>query len=396
MGKISLRNYNRRLYAEYTHKGRRLKLSTEVLLDPQYLQKGELRKNTPNYNKIEQTLSIYYGQMLSWINKVVFQGREPTVANVKEIKEQEEAEAREQEKTENKKPGYPLFRNLFNDYLEYKAKRFTPRTARNIKHTAQVLKDFENEKGFRFDITTMTKKRFDDFVEYLFQRNLRNNTIEKHVRILRAFIHWAYPEKQHQFNFITYKYVPPNIHYLQEHELEKLIKAEISNPRLDKVRDLFIFLATTGMRYSDSQQFTPDWISSNVIEYNAIKTGNRTITYMGSTPTHVINKYDGAVPKMSAQKFNDYLKELFTKQGLTRKVTITEIQGGKKQQYTKPLNEIISSHMGRKTFITLCFLKEVPLKTIMDMVGTVKWESLRPYMAEARRHIQELDKYWDI
>lgn len=54
-------------------------------------------------------------------------------------------------------------------------------------------------------------------------------------------------------------------------------------------------------------------------------------------------------PFISAQKYNEAIKEILTACGITRMVTILNPTTGEQEQ--RPLNEIASSHMARRTFI---------------------------------------------
>lgn len=62
--------------------------------------------------------------------------------------------------------------------------------------------------------------------------------------------------------------------YLSEAEILKLIHAT-NLGHLGKSRDLFLFCTTTGMKYSDSQRFCPEWIKDGIIEYRMQKTGGK-------------------------------------------------------------------------------------------------------------------------
>ena len=390
MGIISTKQYRNTVFIEYTHKGRRLKMSTGIRLAPGYIKKGELSSRAPDYYQIDQTINVYKNLVRGWVNQVISERKEPTVENIKAVRDKKQKEKEAQQERKN------YLQDDFAKYLEHKKNRVKPSTYRNIQQASKALIDYETEAKRKMTVDDLTSTEFDKFVNYLMRRNLKNNMIAKHTKIIRGFLRWAYPRMQLELAFVKYQYVTPNIHYLRGEEMRLLIDAELPTAKLDKTRDLFVFLATTGMRYSDSQQFRSDWINENVIQYNALKTGNRATTYLGNAPKRIIEKYNGAVPKLSGQKFNEYLKELLTVVGITRNVQISEIRGGEHTQYYKPINEVITSQMGRNTFITLCFLREVPLETIMDMVGTADYKSLRPYAEEVQSHIEKVSKYWEF
>ena len=55
---------------------------------------------------------------------------------------------------------------------------------------------------------------------------------------------------------------------LLEPELKNLIDADLGG-WMESTRDLFVFLATTGMRFSDSQLFNPNWVTpEQILEFS--------------------------------------------------------------------------------------------------------------------------------
>ena len=75
---------------------------------------------------------------------------------------------------------------------------------------------------------------------------------------------------------------------------------------------------------------------------------------LNNTAKEIIAKYDDAdreplLPFISAQKYNDYIKECFKVAGLDRYVTVLNPQTRESEQ--KPLYEVASSHMARRTFV---------------------------------------------
>ena len=77
---------------------------------------------------------------------------------------------------------------------------------------------------------------------------------------------------------------------------------------------------------------------------------------LNGTARKIIDRYyDGVrregklLPFISAQKYNDYIKEIFLLCGITRTVTVWNSTTGQEEQH--PLNELASSHLARRTFI---------------------------------------------
>jgi site-specific recombinase XerD len=183
---------------------------------------------------------------------------------------------------------------------------------------------------------------------------------------------------------------------LTEPELLYLMDFEIGG-YLEKTRDLFVFLATSGMRYSDSQLFDPTWVSQEqVISFTQKKTSGIAITPLSSIARKILNKYGGLPPQLSKNKFNEYLKDLFAEAKLNRPVEIKVVRGRNIIPKICLLSEVISSHTARRTFITLCLQKGMPLQDVMVMSGHADYKSMKPYIRVTKQHIRSVANKWDI
>ena len=65
--------------------------------------------------------------------------------------------------------------------------------------------------------------------------------------------------------------------------------------------------------------------------------------------------YGKLLPFISSQKYNEAIKKIFTKCGITRIVTILNPTTGEEEK--PPINEIASSHLARRTFINNLYKK---------------------------------------
>ena len=98
-------------------------------------------------------------------------------------------------------------------------------------------------------------------------------------------------------------------------ELEKLFSLDLSgNQRLERVRDLFLIGAFSGLRFSDFSRLRPEHIAKvegeKMIAITTQKTGEQVFIPLFPILEILLEKYDFAVPTISGQKMNDYLKEL--------------------------------------------------------------------------------------
>lgn len=149
-------------------------------------------------------------------------------------------------------------------------------------------------------------------------------------------------------------------YYLTTEERDQIAAYDFSlTPSLEAQRDIFIFQCFVGCRVSDLMRLTPANIINGGLEYIATKTkGEHPDTIR--VPLHpvaaaIVAKYAGRVkdgrlfPFAERQDYNVKIRAIFSIAGITRQVTILNTSTGKEEQ--RPLNEIASSHIARRTFV---------------------------------------------
>lgn len=116
----------------------------------------------------------------------------------------------------------------------------------------------------------------------------------------------------------------------------------------------------------------------------------------------LIEKYKGKdikarlFPFISAQKYNNSIKEIFLLCGVTRMITTIDSITGKEVQ--RPINEVASSHMARRTFVgnteekNIIFLEEQYFKSQKAIYYRINKDDYEYYSANnLNDKIQELD-----
>lgn len=139
---------------------------------------------------------------------------------------------------------------------------------------------------------------------------------------------------------------------LVEDELVKIRKAECSG-RIERARDLFIFMAYTGLAYCDMAAFNFSTMTEAHSDYTYIdgsrlKTGSNFFTPILPPAMDVLKKYNYKLPVISNQKINDYLDILRERLGINKKVTC---------------------HIARHSFATLILSYDLPIENLKRMLG---------------------------
>ncbi len=192
-----------------------------------------------------------------------------------------------------------------------------------------------------------------------------DNTIVCMFSRLRAFFNWCNEQKisenkpfQNYCGNSVERYGTP--YYLTIAERDQIADFDLSaNPGLEVQRDIFIFQCLIGCRVSDLLAMTPDNIINGAIEYMPQKTkGERPQVVrvpLNKRALALIDKYKDRdcggklFPFISSQKYNDAIKKAFSVCGVKRMVTVLNPSTGREEK--RPLNELASSHLARRTFV---------------------------------------------
>lgn len=147
---------------------------------------------------------------------------------------------------------------------------------------------------------------------------------------------------------------------------------------LAEQRDIFIFQCLIGCRISDLYKLTPANVVNCTIQYIAKKTMSdkpRTIVVpLNSKAQEILDRYYDGIrkegklfPFISEQKYNKRIKQVFRKCGITRNVTIYNSRTGREE--IKPICDVASSHLARRTFIGNLYKKTGNIDLVSSLSG---------------------------
>lgn len=237
------------------------------------------------------------------------------------------------------------------------------------KFDEELLRDFED---FLRNEHTLYEEYQDVYERFKYNSDKRKNTIPKErglnavctlIKKFRTFISWCNHENITDNNpFKRYKikaerYGRPI--YISLEERNTIADYDLSHtPRLETQRDIFIFQCLIGCRVSDLLRLTYDNVVNEAVEYIAQKTKDEKAEFvrvpLNERASSILKKYSNRqgkqlLPFTTAQRYNDAIKEIFTICGITRMVTVINPTTGEEEK--RPINEVASSHMARRTFV---------------------------------------------
>ena len=212
-------------------------------------------------------------------------------------------------------------------------------------------------------------------------RQKSQNAISNRFKYIRSIYNWAIKTGRLNINPMQGFTVAEEIYgtpfYLTIDERKKLEEFDFSHdPRLGLHRDLFVFHCCVGCRVSDLFSFTRDNIVGNQLHYIARKTKEgRPITIqvpLNSTAQRILDKYkdcgsDKIFPESAYMSYNKDIKRMLKEAGIDRHVVV--IDQLTRESVSRPIYEVASTHMARRTFIGNVYKKFKDQNMVSALTG---------------------------
>ncbi|MDR1505307.1 MAG: site-specific integrase [Prevotella sp.] len=231
------------------------------------------------------------------------------------------------------------------------------------------------------DLTPVVLENF-----YLYLRKdckCENNSSMKTMQRLRKIVYFA----KNMGEVMADPYQSFRVHFesvdreiLTQEEIDIIYNKEFITGRLEQIRDVFIFACYTGLSYIDVSKLTEDNIQE-AFDGNLWVMTKRSKTNVNANirlldiPKEILAKYQGkqkdgkCLPVVSNQKMNEYLKEVATICGISKKLT---------------------SHVARHSFATSITLSNgVPIESVSKMLGHTNIRTTQIYAKITDRKISK-------
>jgi hypothetical protein len=372
MPTIKVEKFKDTVYVKYSHKGKVLKIDTGVRLQDKFWNLGIPTKNCPDHDNISLNIRLVETCLQEASMTLRNLGIDPTVEKV-----QCEYHTQEVQKIKSA--------NIW-DQINISIRKIK---SFNGKRIAERLKDsfmrFCFVTGYLFSLTTWDVGILGMYIQYLLiHEEQEDYDIALMVDALKIFLRNAYPENE--FKWMRYDPIEPHeeLFSLDNGELKCLIDADLGG-YMEEARDLFVFLATSGMRYHESQLLNPGLVSKEEIErFRVLNPTWKQLPPYFEVSRRILIKYDFIPPQIPLAKFHELLKELFTELKLERAVSTKTDKNTDDIYKLTPLYDAITVETARRTFITNCFLKGIPIGDVMLMAGHNDYKTIIPLFRLSR------------
>ena len=254
--------------------------------------------------------------------------------------------------------GYVLYTvgDLFSDYMDILAKRvgrdITPKTYRKY--------EIARDKFYKIlppsePVSTITKAVILDYQASMNQY-LDYVTTNGYCQRVKTIVQFGIDNgkiKVNPFMGIRLRKGEKSVQFLTEEEVEKIRTTDFHNESLNRVRDLFVFQAASGLSYTDMAKLVPsDFQQAPNGQYYIHDKRNKTGVFYTAVileeGVEILKKYSFKLPILGNHKLNVYLK------------TIRDICG---------IDKPIFSHVARHTYATRCLNRGIRLEVVAKLLG---------------------------
>ncbi|MDR2274374.1 MAG: site-specific integrase [Sphingobacterium sp.] len=261
------------------------------------------------------------------------------------------------------------------------------------------IKEFESSKKRTYYTHEVNYEYFDQFAKFMMNRKkeLVNATIKKRLAHTRVFLDRA---RKHGYkvddSYKDFEWVENDVEVvaLTMDELEKIKGVELYIEKYKQVRDVFLFMCYTGLRFSDAKALKKHNIINGYIRLTATKTKELNGVPLSTKAKELIEKYksesnDHIFPTPVNQSFNHWIKEVAKIAGLTETVEKVRFIGAKRRVELKPRHDMISAHTARKTFVTLSLELGMKAEEVMPVTGHRSYKSFQRYVKVTEKRAKE-------
>ena len=390
----------------FTAEGNRLQYYTGYRIDSwkwntetQKVRRNNLNKEGISSQVINERLDQLKTNIIDIYQKRKIQGEPVTVHWLRK--------ALDDQLNDRTKKGKTLL-ELFAEYLEEKRRVNTIGTVKKYTTLRKHLQDFQQKTRFRLEPEEINDEFLQGFVGFLLKdKKFVNSSTAKTIKLLKAFLAWASNRETGQSINQSYKRFKHNLKgvdsfgssktgtviFLTWLEFDHLFNLDVAKHYLAQVRDVFCFLCATGMRYSDVANLKWSNVKTDHIEYSTIKTEEPVIVELNDYSRAILERYrttphkdDKCLPVVSNQKMNKYLKELGQVAEFNSQENLVYYKGTTRVEKTKPKWALLTTHIGKKTFITNAFMLGVPIEIIKEWTGNKDDRMFKVYLALQDQH----------
>ncbi|WP_419869008.1 site-specific integrase [Chryseobacterium sp. CT-SW4] len=260
-------------------------------------------------------------------------------------------------------------------YIDSRQEMIRPSTYKRYKVFYHLLKRFEGFMLKRLYIDAVNADFINDFVSFGREEEYSENTIYRTIHFVKTIL-----------NFVERKGIRTAVRELeirrekQQKEVVTLTEEEIIKIKntpvpeeLQAAKDWLLISCYTGQRFSDFMQFNTDQLKDingkTCISFVQQKTKKKILLPLHPTVMDTLQKNNNEFPRcMTNQQYNEQIKQIAKLAYLDELIKARKRIGYRTRDVATKKWDIISSHIGRRSFATN-FYGKIPTALLMEATG---------------------------
>ncbi len=370
------------LYMRITVDGKRSELSVKRKINPEKWnsQAGKMKGTTQEIRELNRFMDHTRAKVNMIYDRLMEEGLEVTPLLIKNAF---------LGKSKTSIMTLDIFKDHNDKIAQLVGKEYAPGTIERYCTAKKHVEEYINKEYKVKDIPIKkVDHAFIDGFEYYLktERDCAHNTAVKYITNFKKIVRIAFANDWIQKDpFLHWKGRLKIVdrEYLTESEIQQMLEKEISNARLDQVKDIFLFSCFTGLAYADVKKLSNDNVVLGIdgekwIKIKRSKTDTRSNIPILPSAQAIIDKYaehpgvlngDRLLPVLSNQKMNAYLKEIADLCGIKKNLTY---------------------HLARHTFATTITLTNgVSIESVSKMLGHKSLKTTQHYAKILDRKVSD-------
>ena len=254
--------------------------------------------------------------------------------------------------------GYVVYtiEDLFNDYMHILSKRVGKDLTQKTYRKYEIARDkFYQIISPKEPVSAITKAVIMDYQASM-NRYLDYVTTNGYCQRVKTIVQFGIDNgkiKINPFSGIHLRKGEKSVQFLSEEEVDRIRTTDFHNESLNRVRDLFVFQAASGLSYTDMAKLVPtDFQVTEDGQYYIHDKRNKTGVFYTAVileqGVEILKKYHFKLPIIGNHKLNVYLK------------AIRDLCG---------IDKPIFSHVARHTYATRCLNRGIRLEVVAKLLG---------------------------
>ena len=250
-----------------------------------------------------------------------------------------------------------------------------------------------NEKQ---NLEDFDRKAMSSFMDYCFEHGMINSSVMKFLERIRWVMKTAAERGMcSPSDAIGFRprYKPDSeneVVYISKDEMQRMLALDLSgNQCMEEVRDLFLFCCFSGLRFSDAVKLRGADVRDGYIRVVTKKTKSDLNIELNNATSAILDKYDDGsgdnnrlcLPAVSNDKMNGYLKKLAVMAKIDEPVSRVWWVRAERHEKCRPKHDVISSHVGRKTFVVNALTLNIASEVVMKWTGHKSHQVMKRYVA---------------